>query len=526
MKCGDSPAGKSRRSWALLEFGLALFGKKKGDSQTQAEAETGGAGTSNGRVVEPRPEKAAAFFDRAKTVHDSTNYEYAMTLWLQGIRLDPTNVKALESFYASGCEFASKQAKKKGPTKGQRENFSGKGPLERYLQSLLEFGADPLNWQAGLKAAQQAAKLDLKEPALALGKKVLGLAYDDPRTKKDHFVAMMNLFQDIEAFDLATKSGESAIAKDPTDSKLEAEVKNMSAQAAIQRGGLRDSARTAGGFRKGIRDADRQRSLEQEESAVRSETTAQQIIDRAREEYESRPQDINTIKKYQKQLLARGTPEDEKIAYNVLTKGYKETNAYELKKLASDIKLRAARRKVRQLKEAAQADPSNEELARKAASAHQQLLEAEAKEYAEHVEAYPTDLNLKYELGLRLFRLERYEEAIQLFQAAKDSPGVADRAKTYLAQAFAKIGWYDEAEATFRDALESHENPNDDLGLALRYGLMDALEHKAREFKDVPAADEAFKLASGIAVQQIDYRDIRARRQGLQELVKELKSAQ
>src|SRR5690606_2566991 len=61
---------------------LALFGRKKGSSDDQDPKGGNGAGGT----PEPRPEysasKAKAFFDRAKIVHDTTNYEYAMQLWL------------------------------------------------------------------------------------------------------------------------------------------------------------------------------------------------------------------------------------------------------------------------------------------------------------------------------------------------------------------------------------------------------------------------------------------------------------
>jgi hypothetical protein len=63
----------------------------------------------------------------------------------------------------------------------------------------------------------------------------------------------------------------------------------------------------------------------------------------------------------------------------------------------------------------------------------------------------------------------------------------------------------------------------DDLAAELRYGLMEVLQRKATDSRDSAAADEAFKLASGIAVQRIGFKDIRARRQQLQELVKSLK---
>jgi hypothetical protein len=63
------------------------------------------------------------------------------------------------------------------------------------------------------------------------------------------------------------------------------------------------------------------------------------------------------------------------------------------------------------------------------------------------------------------------------------------------------------------------------LGLEIRYGLMDALAQQAEDARDLAAAEEAYKIGSGIAMQQISYRDIRARRDRMQQLMKELKGA-
>jgi hypothetical protein len=52
---------------------------------------------------------------------------------------------------------------------------------------------------------------------------------------------------------------------------------------------------------------------------------------------------------------------------------------------------------------------------------------------------------------------------------------------------------------------------------------MRVLERQARENKKVSAAEEAYKLASAIALKQINYRDIRERRTAIQTLHRELK---
>jgi len=449
---------------------LALFGRegKKGSGDDGAEA------VAEAEGIVSAPEKAKPFFEHARTVHDSTNYEYAMTLWLQGLAKDPFDVEATESFYRTGCDFAARQSKGKGPTKEQLKALPGKGPVSKYLESLLQFGARPLEWPYGLRAVEQAAKLGLEAPAVRLGRKVLGLALEDPRAKKDQYASLMRALAEVGAYDEAARAGEAAIALDRTDANLEAEVRNMSAQAAMTRGGFEQTGEQ-GGFRKNVRNIEAQRAKEEEERLVKSESTVEAVLQRAKEDYESRPTDAAAIRKYGKALTERGKPEDEKEAYRLYMKAYEDTDSFEFRRLAGDVQMRVARRKLRLLRDEAKANPGDETLQKKFAAAARQVLEKEAEEYEARVEASPTDLQMRFQLGRRHLELGNYERAIEQFQQSKDSPGLADQSRLGLASAFAKLGWVDEAEATYRDALAEHENPNNDLGLELRYGLMSTL---------------------------------------------------
>lgn len=503
---------------------LGFFGKKKGaEDDGKASAGAGGAPAEDTGKFDPDPGKARRFFEHARTVHDSTNYEYATTLWLQGLRFDPTSMPALESFYRSGQAYAEANPKAKGPSKDQVKNFDGKTPIDKYLRALLEWGARAADWQSGLKALEAAVKLELTEAAHWIGTRTLASAMEEGKARKEHYVAMMQLFARIGAFDRAVQAGEAAYRLDPTDAKLQAENRNMSAQATMTKGGY-EATGQAGGFRQNVRDIEAQRARIEEESVVKSAGAADRVVARNKEEYDVRPSDPSTIGKYAKSLLERGTPEDEALAYKVLMRGFESTHAYRFKQQAGDIRLRVMRRKLLQLRDAAAAAPDDE--AKKAAyeSGLRQYRDAELKEYAERVDHYPTDLQLKYELGKRYQELGQHDKAIEQFQVAQNAPGIAHNVANLLGQSFLAMGWLDESADTFRRALADHEFQGDELGLSLRYNLLITLTRKAEEFRSLEAAEEAFKLASGIAIQQIGYRDIRDRREKLQAMVKELRA--
>ncbi|MBL8745673.1 MAG: hypothetical protein JNK58_04860 [Phycisphaerae bacterium] len=512
---------------SMLERRLAfgIFKKKDGAGQPP---EGPGAPTGDESVEsagQPEPAKARKFFERAQAVHDSTNYEYAMTLWLQGLRHDPTSVEGLESFWKSASEFLDSPARPKGPTKDQVSAFSGKSPVDRYLLNLLMWATKPLEYSLGLRAFESGVKIGLQDAGAWIGKRVLGIAGEDPKAKKDLFVQLMNLFQQASAFDSAVIAGEIACRLDPSDARLTAEVKNLAAQATMKKSGYEEGKTVeAGAFRRNVKDISGQRAVEEEERIVKTEEVQIRAIERARADYDARPKDVSAIQKYARLLLERGTPDDEKLAYAVLTQGYKDTQNYRFKALAGDLNLRVARRQVKAIKDAAEADPTNAEKQAQAAKVERQLCEMEVKEFEERTLHNPTDMQLRFELGQRLLLIGENEKAIEQLQQARGSPGILTQVLMNLGVAFGRLGWVDEAEHSYRDAIASHPVATDDLAAELRYGLMDILQRKATETRDASAADEAFKLASGIAVQRIGFKDIRARRQQLQDLVKSLKS--
>lgn len=504
---------------------MALFGKKKSDDPEPGDdgGEPTGGDKKSGAKFTPEPAKAKRFFDHARAMADSSNYEYAMTLWLQGLRQDPGSMSGLESFFDAAANFTLKNPKTKGPSKDQVKQFSSKGTLEKFLYSLLHWGTRPKDdWQSGLRAMTTASELGLNETSYWIGERVLGIARNDPKAKKDHFVEMMGIFETIGGFDKAVQSGEAAMALDPRDAKLEAQVRNMSATATMSRGGY-DQTGAAGGFRANIRDSKAMREKQEEEQIVKSEDTLDGMIQRLTAEFEKRPDDEPTIQKLGKALMERGKPDDEKLALRLYMKAYETSKTYRFKEMAGDIKIRIARRKLRALKAQMEADPTNTELARQYASGRRQVLEFERDEFIERVAAYPTDMMKKFELGVRCFQLAEYEAAIEQFQQAQGASGLGVRVKSYLGQSFDALGWLDEADSSYRAAIEEYPVEGDDLGMELRYGLMKVLERKARETKKAEAADEAYKLASSIALKQINYRDIRERRSAIQTMQKELR---
>jgi hypothetical protein len=492
---------------------VAIFGKK--------------TATAAGDGEEPKPtfspQKAKAFWDHARVVHESGNHEYAMQLWLNGLGWDPTNFDSVKGFLRSADAFLAENPKGK-LSKDTKAGLTAKGDVRRFIDALLDYGIKKMDAGAALKVTEAAGKIGLREAGLLLGQHALALANENSKSKKDTYVRLLDAFERIEAFELAAQAGTIATQLDPTDGQLQNRVRNMLAQNTMSKGGF-DETGEEGGFRKNIRNADKQAQLEQEDTVAKTSTIKDQIIARVEGELKDRPDDLPTISKYVKALLDRGKNADELKAMAVLGKAYKETGQFRFRKTAGEIQVKRAERQVEKLRSLAEAEGASAEAVEKFEAAKTSLDKMQLEELKLQVENYPTDLTLKFALGKVVASLGEHDAAIEQFQQAQDDAKIRRHVRLEMGRSFLAMGgWDDAAIGTFRAGLEGIADDTTPLGMELRYGLLCALQSKAQNERSPEAADEADRIAAGIAMQKFNFRDVRERRELIKGLMTELKA--
>lgn len=491
---------------------MGLFGKKTGES---------GSNDKSPGASEFSPEKARLFFERAATVDETGNFEYAVSLWLQGLNWDPSSMAGTEGFFASIARFLNDTGGKKTVGKDVYKMIDGKTDVHKYLQAILEWGHKPQEAAHAVRAFEAAAKVRVIEPAHFIGIRAFGAALREKKVRKDLLMKCMESFNSIGAYDQAIAAAEQAYKVDPSDGELGAHIRSLAAKATMNRGGYEQTGQ-AGGFRANIRDADKQRQLEEGERIVKTEETVDRLIADAKAELVKRPGDLPTIDRLAKNLLERGRGRDEEEAHTLYLKTFESSAQFRYREMAGQIRVRQSRRKTAELRKMLEGAPGNEMLERMLAQAQDEQLKLEASEIKLQVENYPTDLSRKFELGRRFFELGQSQEAIELFQESQNDPKNRAASLHLLGQAFLKIGWNDEGVGALRAALEIRD-VSTELQLEMRYWLMAALQAKAEGDRDLDSAVEADKLASSIAMQQIGYRDIRARRDAIKKILGDLR---
>jgi hypothetical protein len=484
---------------------MALFGKKSKD-ETPAFV--------------PSPVEAKAWFDHARQMSDSKNYESAFTYYASGFKFDPRDL----SIHDEVLKLASDYYRQVGDpaTNKQIKQMDGSTDIDHFVASLFAWWHDVSNPKLAIKAITAAVKAEQNNFGIAMADTVISLSQQGDKilTAKE-LKNLMELFKSAGAWNQAIKVGQAALEVDRSDSALEKSLNELSAERAMAEGGYNQAVGEEGGFRKFIQNADEQQERDDDESLAGAGGSQERRMARAKKEYEENPTSPDAITYYSKLLKQLGTPEATKIAFTILVKGFKDTAQYRFRVEAADIKILHETAHIAHLQ--SQFDETNDaELLQQIEKTRADLLTFKKQEFEERTIKYPTDRAIKFQLGLLAIEDEDINLAMECFQKSKDEPKLRVRAGHELGKCFVAEGWFSEAIGEFKESIKALAGSDSTTELSIRYDLMQALAKKAEADKNVELAREAMEICSGIARKDVSYRDIRDCRRNLETLVKEL----
>ncbi len=504
------------------------FGKKKEDNAPTPAPATSDAGPAEG---DPTPVAAAdkpkrslrkrdAFLKHARATADSHQFDYSLEMYISALRHEPWSIELHEELY----DVAKRRLANQG--KPLKVKATSSAPSDKALAAIHIAATQPLSAVPMLDifkyvAAAYEAEPDEDYPAIGQfwGKLFLDYPGTIPeKKKKSVYVAAMDSLEACEAYTHASVCCKRAIAVAGADEKLLARLKDLEAAEYSQT----STGTTEGSFRDNIKDAEGQKLLEAQDAGAKTEETKDMLIQAAREAYQEDTADPARLDRLITALLNKQEPEPENEAVELLEAAYAQQGTYKLKTKADDIRIRQFKRQASALTKQIKAEPDNAALH----SALGQLKETqnsfELGVFEERAQKYPTDMSVRYDLGRRLFIAKRFDEAIGAFQQATADPKVRARAHQYLGQCFIYEDFLDEAIDTLAKGIESHPVPDDQLGLDLRYLLLDANERVARKRNSMDHAQAARELASTIFQANIGYRDIKDRMKALKDLIDDM----
>jgi tetratricopeptide (TPR) repeat protein len=444
--------------------------------------------------------KAYAFFERARKAAETQNFDYAIEMYLDGLRCDPD---ALEQGHLRLYELALTRQGKEGkkPSMVERmKHLRGKTPLEQMLNAEYLFAKDPDHLpyaEAMLKAAVAGG---YRKTVGWIANLVFQANNASKRPSANTYVLLKDSYKSIGQYDKAIVACQLASKLKPEDADLADEFKNLTAELTMARGKYDQE----GDFRQSIKDREEQEKLQSQQAVVKTEDYRISAVEDARKEYAQDPNLPKNIMNLAQALSELQNDEADKEAIELLEKAYKTKDEFSYKQRAGQIRIKQLKRKVRRAKAAVEAKPEDSEAKSRLSKLNDQLTSTEVEHYRLCVENYPTDLQSKYEYGSRLIRNKKYDDAIPLFQEAQRDPRHKISSMDKIGLCFFLKGWYADAIDIFTQAIESYEIKDDGVAKDLRYNL-------ARSYEQQGNKDKALEIYRKIAQLDFAYRDVRQR---------------
>lgn len=434
--------------------------------------------------------KGVKFFDQADKVAEMGNWDYAIDMYLEGIKREPDN---LERGYKAMREMSLKRKAKGGKGVGMMEQLKrrpSKDPTENLMNALYLLAKEPGSTQYMEMLLSAVTALNLPEVI----KWIAGILMESQRVGKPSkriLTLLISGYQAAEEYALAIQACEMARKLNPDDAEIQDKMRELSAQYTIKKGQY-DKKDIS--FADKQKDKDGMRERTEKDKLAQSREFLLQQVQKAKDEYLLAPTVVGKINAYVDALLKVEDEGYDNEAIDVLTKSHKETGAYQFKMRIGDIRIKQMTRRYHALMTRDEKDAAAEHRVRQ--------LAFELEEYVERAANYPTDLAIKYELGRRQYLSGKLDDAIGSLQQAQRDPRRHVQSLLLLGQAFAKKGWNREASETFERALQTELT--EDRAKEVRYYLGDVLERLGENAK----AQEQF---SQVAQLDYNYRDVRDR---------------
>ncbi len=359
-----------------------------------------------------------------------------------------------------------------------------------------------------LEAIQVAEEILIKDPSNSSAHKIVAEAALDADLPKTACLSLEILLKGSpKDYDLSMQYGRALAAAGqpakaevvysdlarlyPNRGEIMDALKDLSARTTLSEGGYEALADGKGSYRDILKNKTEAEQLEQEKREVKSDDVADRLI----AEYEQRllkePKNLKTLRSLA-ELYAQKKDYDRAIAYCERIRSSEGTTDPSLDRLIADITLKKFDQALERVDQTA--PDYNEQVARIQAERDEyQLTETKSR-----AERYPTDLQIRFELGELYFKIGKTSEAIQEFQKARSYPAKRLQSMSYLGQCFGRRGMNDLAARTLQDAIKEKPVFDDEkkeliyqLGIVLE--KMNKREEAIEQFKQIYEMDIGYK---------------------------------
>ena len=344
------------------------------------------------------------------------SWDYAIEMYSKAIELAPENLLYRQSLRAA--EHKMYNNNKTGARMSGLKLATTRGRIQKNKMTR--------NWKAvdqdaenGLKVNPWDAQLnyDMGEACLNLGypecaQMGFEQAVENDPNNKDYLRQLALLLEERGDYKRAISCWERVKRLDPNDGEARQKITGIGFRDAAERGGFEEAETTQDVRAKTAYDFDRPKqnvpeaaaegpgvSLEADlQRAIRKDPANRDNYTKLADYYRREGRLEESVEQYRKALEVGGDPN--------------------IREIIEDVELEMLKQNLAAAKESAGARSDDETAQKNVAALTLELWQREVEVLSQRVERYPKDMRLKFELGKRLMRGKKYQQAIQLLQQA------------------------------------------------------------------------------------------------------------
>jgi tetratricopeptide (TPR) repeat protein len=429
------------------------------------------------------------------------NYDYAVDLFTQVLQKEPAlydarkALRAAQAKKSSGGGFLKKAwgAASSSPMVAKGQLALRNDPAEAMHIAEQILNSDPANSGAHKLIVDAATALELPKTAVLS----LEVLHRNSPKDKDLVLRFAEALGSIGDTNRAQRVLLEFARINPRDGDIIQAMKNASARETLNDGGYEALADGDGSYRDILRNEKEAVSLEQEKRMQKTEDVTERLI----REYETR---LKTEQGNMKLMRSLAELYTQKSQFDRALALYEQIKATDAGRGDATLDRAIAETRVRQFEHTLEKlDPTSAEYTEKVAALNAEKIQFQIAECQQRVEKFPTDLAIRFEMGVLYFQAGKIGEAIQEFQKAQQNPHKRIAAMNYLGQCFARRKMFDLAAKTIQNAIKE-KVVFDDEKKDLIYNLGVILDNMGKK-------EEAVEQFKQIYEVDIGYRDVAAK---------------
>jgi tetratricopeptide (TPR) repeat protein len=393
--------------------------------------------------------KAQTFFQYGNDAAMKNNHDYAIQMYREACKIDPENLIFRQALRGIERRKFGNDPAKVGKLVGMRTNSirlkakASKGKNWAHVLELCEEAFVHNPWDVGVArdAAEASEALGYKLLAQWLAESVQGQATD-----AEFFRFQAHIHEINESWQKAIQSWEKVKSLDPNDEMAMRKINALSANATIQRAGLNEAV---------DKRMEAKQTSTGPDPAELEEMKRQQLSpeERFQKEIQENPQRIGPYLELADHYKRRNQLDE---AEKALARGLKANPDDEtLQQSHAEVQISRLQQAIEAWTKRSRERPGDE----KAKSNREQLQEKltlyEIKEFRRRLGLHPDDQALQLQLGMRLAKAGKHDEAIAAYQQARNNPALKVEALHQIGLSFETLGNLKLAERSYQDALKA-----------------------------------------------------------------------